>query len=290
MRNPHFHVWSPAAQPDGYPDRIVLETGYTDQQAVAQVADGRADLSLDGVPLGRRGPARDPVQLAAAHQPRGLHRATCTSTPPNRPFNNRRCPPCGRLRARPASAHRDRWLLADRSPASSSHPTSPPTSRYCPFTLGPVTTTGSGPDPTSRPRRTSSGSPEPAGPRSCCSRGMTRHPGRGQANRGRPQAASATESSCAVADTRRTMRRRIADSWNLGTRRAGEPTTLPRRRTSQPSAPVTPTSGGFNLSRYCDPEVDSADQGGARAAGHRPRVGATTPGAASTARLSTPQR
>ena len=30
MRNPHFRVWSPAAQPDGYPDRIVLETGYTE--------------------------------------------------------------------------------------------------------------------------------------------------------------------------------------------------------------------------------------------------------------------
>jgi ABC-type transport system substrate-binding protein/streptogramin lyase len=47
VRNPHFRVWSPAAQPAGYPDRIVLETGYTARQAVAQVADGRADLVFD---------------------------------------------------------------------------------------------------------------------------------------------------------------------------------------------------------------------------------------------------
>ncbi len=38
VRNPHFQVWSPAAQPDGNPDRIVLETGYTQKQAVARVS------------------------------------------------------------------------------------------------------------------------------------------------------------------------------------------------------------------------------------------------------------
>jgi peptide/nickel transport system substrate-binding protein len=50
VRNPYFHVWSPAAQPAGYPDRIVVETGYTDQEAEARVSAGRADLLWAGVP------------------------------------------------------------------------------------------------------------------------------------------------------------------------------------------------------------------------------------------------
>ena len=49
VRNPKFQVWSPAAQPNGYPDRIVLETGYTEKEAVARVANGRADLLWSGV-------------------------------------------------------------------------------------------------------------------------------------------------------------------------------------------------------------------------------------------------
>ena len=80
VRNPHFRVWSPAAQPAGYPDRIVLDTGYTAKQAVAQVADGRADLV--GVPLadveGLR--TRYSSQL---HTTPGSTPSTCTSTPPH---------------------------------------------------------------------------------------------------------------------------------------------------------------------------------------------------------------
>jgi peptide/nickel transport system substrate-binding protein len=49
VRNKYFRVWSAAAQPEGYPDRIVLETGYTDREAVARVTGGRADLLWDGV-------------------------------------------------------------------------------------------------------------------------------------------------------------------------------------------------------------------------------------------------
>ena len=29
VRNPYFHEWSKAAQPDGYPDEIVVEIGGT---------------------------------------------------------------------------------------------------------------------------------------------------------------------------------------------------------------------------------------------------------------------
>jgi ABC-type transport system substrate-binding protein len=44
VRNPFFRVWSRAAQPDGYADRIILETGYTDDEALRRVTDGRADM------------------------------------------------------------------------------------------------------------------------------------------------------------------------------------------------------------------------------------------------------
>ena len=46
MRNPHFHVWSPAAQPAGYPDRIVLDDRLHGQASRRRVVDGRADLSV----------------------------------------------------------------------------------------------------------------------------------------------------------------------------------------------------------------------------------------------------
>jgi peptide/nickel transport system substrate-binding protein len=60
VRNPRFRVWSEAAQPDGFPDRVVLETGYTNQQAVALVSDGRADLLWLGSPT-------DADQLRTGH-------------------------------------------------------------------------------------------------------------------------------------------------------------------------------------------------------------------------------
>jgi YVTN family beta-propeller protein len=47
VRNPHFHVWSPAAQPDGYVDRIEWTSGVEPQAQVEAVAAGDADLSLD---------------------------------------------------------------------------------------------------------------------------------------------------------------------------------------------------------------------------------------------------
>ena len=43
-RNPHFKEWSKAAQPDGYPDRIVLTLGGTADEAIDDVIRGRADL------------------------------------------------------------------------------------------------------------------------------------------------------------------------------------------------------------------------------------------------------
>ncbi|HST16093.1 MAG TPA: ABC transporter substrate-binding protein [Gaiellaceae bacterium] len=42
-RNPYFHEWSKAAQPDGYPDRIVFRIGGTPDAAMNDVIAGKAD-------------------------------------------------------------------------------------------------------------------------------------------------------------------------------------------------------------------------------------------------------
>jgi len=44
VRNPHFHEWSQAAQPDGYPDEIVFEIGGTPDEAVNDVIRAKADV------------------------------------------------------------------------------------------------------------------------------------------------------------------------------------------------------------------------------------------------------
>jgi YVTN family beta-propeller protein len=43
VRNPHFHVWSNAAKPDGYPDVIVRQSGVDLAAAVRAVEAGEAD-------------------------------------------------------------------------------------------------------------------------------------------------------------------------------------------------------------------------------------------------------
>jgi peptide/nickel transport system substrate-binding protein len=47
VRNPHFRPWSPAAQPDGYVDRIEWSFGIEYEAQVEAVAAGEADLALD---------------------------------------------------------------------------------------------------------------------------------------------------------------------------------------------------------------------------------------------------
>jgi ABC-type transport system substrate-binding protein/DNA-binding SARP family transcriptional activator/streptogramin lyase len=48
VRNPRFHVWSFAAQPPGYPERIVEQYGFTAASAVRAVEEGKADITADG--------------------------------------------------------------------------------------------------------------------------------------------------------------------------------------------------------------------------------------------------
>jgi ABC-type transport system substrate-binding protein/DNA-binding SARP family transcriptional activator len=50
VRNPYFHEWSHAVQPDGNPDVIVMRFGLSPAQEVRQIEQGKADWSADGVP------------------------------------------------------------------------------------------------------------------------------------------------------------------------------------------------------------------------------------------------
>ena len=52
-RNPFFRAWAPAAQPDGYVDRIVQHFGLGAEAAVTQVERGQADWVADDLPADR---------------------------------------------------------------------------------------------------------------------------------------------------------------------------------------------------------------------------------------------
>ena len=49
-RNPYFHEWSPAAQPDGYPDAIVWRLSSSPEAEVDAIRSGRADWTYDTLP------------------------------------------------------------------------------------------------------------------------------------------------------------------------------------------------------------------------------------------------
>jgi peptide/nickel transport system substrate-binding protein len=50
-RNPFFHEWSRAAQPDGYPDRIDIRVAGTADKAIRDVVAGKADVVWLNEPL-----------------------------------------------------------------------------------------------------------------------------------------------------------------------------------------------------------------------------------------------
>jgi len=66
VRNPRFHQWSAAAQPKGYPDRIILRFAETSEEEATSVQQGQADWMADQPPADRLG------QLAA-HYPSQVH-------------------------------------------------------------------------------------------------------------------------------------------------------------------------------------------------------------------------
>jgi ABC-type dipeptide transport system, periplasmic component len=86
VRNPHFREWSRAAQPDGYPDRIVFRETPRGHDDLGDVLAGKADfLSVTGSPRMQELKTRYAAQLHRNPGP-GLHQIVFNTTKP--PFND----------------------------------------------------------------------------------------------------------------------------------------------------------------------------------------------------------
>jgi YVTN family beta-propeller protein len=137
VRNTHFHEWSKAAQPAGYPDEIVVRIGGTADEALAAVERGRADV------LGGARPSADRLGEARTRFASRLH------THP-RPaivgfFMNTRLPPFDDVNVRRALNYAaDRAVAVGRlggpevgQPACQVLPPNfPGYQPYCPYTTG----------------------------------------------------------------------------------------------------------------------------------------------------------
>ena len=138
VRNPFFHEWSRAAQPDGYPDRIDIRIAGTADEAIRDVVDGKADVVRLAQPW-------TPSQLSRLE----LRHASQIHSDPRwnlqALFLNTRVPPFDRLDARKAIN-----LAVDRAAATSAWggrnvaeptcqllpPNFPSYRPYCPYTAG----------------------------------------------------------------------------------------------------------------------------------------------------------
>ena len=135
VRNPYFHEWSHAAQPDGLPDQIVWRLGTTTEAAVSAVERGKADYTLDPPPADR------------VHELQTRFASQLRIDPTDETIFmglNTRAPPFTDLRVRRALNYAiDRTELArllgqDSRPICQMLPPYIPGHRpYCPYTLSP---------------------------------------------------------------------------------------------------------------------------------------------------------
>jgi peptide/nickel transport system substrate-binding protein len=84
VRNPQFKEWSHEAQPDGYPDQIVMKIGLSISDAVTQIERGQADWSYDAPPADRLGEIGDKYkgQFHINPVPQNYHMAINTKVAP----------------------------------------------------------------------------------------------------------------------------------------------------------------------------------------------------------------
>jgi YVTN family beta-propeller protein len=137
VRNPHFRVWSQAAQPNGYPDQIVWKIGGGAAAAVTAIERGNADWSIDVPP-----PAR--IQELQTQYTSQLHIYPGLTT--DFLFLNTRVPPFSNPAVRRAlnlAIERNRIVNQLGGPAYASPtcqllpPGVPGFRRYCPYTANP---------------------------------------------------------------------------------------------------------------------------------------------------------
>jgi YVTN family beta-propeller protein len=138
VRNPFFHEWSRAAQPAGYPDRIDIRIGGTAEEAIRNVADGKADVLMLTEPWTPSQLSR--LKLRYASQLHSNPRPNIQAL-----FLNTRVPPFDRLDARRAinfAVDRAAAPNAWGGPSTAQRtcqilpPNFPGYSPYCPYTAG----------------------------------------------------------------------------------------------------------------------------------------------------------
>ena len=152
VRNPYFHEWSKAAQPDGYPDVITVAIGGTPDKAMADVIQGKADMFSSSQFASSASPDR--LAAIATRQASQLHTNPQPATVGL--FLNTRVAPFNRLDVRRAlnyAADRAAAVQVDGGP-DVDQPTCqilPPNFQgyrpYCPYTAGrPTDGTWTAPD------------------------------------------------------------------------------------------------------------------------------------------------
>ena len=135
VRNPHFSIWSPAAQPRGYVDRIEWTIGVEPEAQVEAVAAGEADLMFDAVASGELEDilVRFPAQVHTTPAPRTYFDVLDNEVPP---FDN--------IQARQAmnlAVDRERVVQIFGGAATPTCQQIPPNfpgyQPYCPYTMDP---------------------------------------------------------------------------------------------------------------------------------------------------------
>ncbi len=140
-RNPQFHEWSKAAQPDGYPDQIVWRFGVNPDAAVTAVERGSADWGLYAFPFSPPGDRLEEIRTQHAGQ---VH---VNPLPETEFFTlHTRAAPFDDIRVRRALNYAiDRNILVSlyggpglaRPTCQVLPPELPGYQRYCPYTLNP---------------------------------------------------------------------------------------------------------------------------------------------------------
>jgi YVTN family beta-propeller protein len=137
VRNPHFHEWSHAAQPDGYPDTILWRYDLSPTAQARAVRQGRADWLFETIP------SKDRAEIQI-HEPSQLHVNPVMGTE----FMqiDTRAPPFSDVRVRQAlnyAVDRDQVVRLYGGPLLATPtcqvlpPGLPGYRRYCPYTAHP---------------------------------------------------------------------------------------------------------------------------------------------------------